>query len=79
MDYEVCEQTERMTEQKIRMKDRIASVLENAKDFVADHTAEIAYGIYLGGTAIIFGQSIRYMHLLNKSAAKGIFPGYQSR
>lgn len=78
MDYEneVCEQE---MEQKIRMKDRIASVLENAKDFVADHTAEIAYGIYLGGMAIIFGQSIRYMHLLNKSAAKGIFPGYQSR
>ena len=73
MDYEVCEQN---TEQKICMRDRIASVLDNAKDFVVDHTAEIAYGLYLGGTAIIFGQSIRYMHLLNKSAAKGIFPGY---
>ena len=76
MDYEVCEQN---MEQKVSMKNRIASVMENAKDFVEDHTAEIAYGIYLGGTAIIFGQSIRYMHLLNKSAAKGIFPGYQSR
>ena len=75
MDYE-NELTEQMTEQKIRMKDRIASVLENAKDFVVDHTAEIAYGLYLGGTAIIFGQSIRYMHLLNKNAKKGIFPGY---
>lgn len=73
MDYEVCEQN---MEQKVSMRDRIASVMENAKDFVEDHTAEIAYGIYLGGTAIIFGQSIRYMHLLNKSAAKGIFPGY---
>lgn len=48
MDYEneVCEQK---MEQKIRMRDQIASALENAKDFVADHTAEIAYGIYLGG------------------------------
>lgn len=73
MDYEVCEQN---MEQKIRVKDRIVSVLENAKDFVVDHTAEIAYGLYLGGTAIIFGQSIRYMHLLNKSAKRGIFPGY---
>lgn len=73
MDYEVCEQN---MEQKVSMRDRIASVLENVKDFVEDHTAEIACGIYLGGTAIIFGQSIRYMHLLNKSAAKGIFPGY---
>lgn len=72
MDYEVCEQN---MEQKISMKNRICSVLENAKDFVEDHTAEIAYGIYLGGMAIIFGQSIRYMHLLNKNAAKGIFPG----
>ena len=76
MDYEVCEQK---VEQKVCMRDRIGSVLENVKDFVVDHTAEIAYGLYLGGTAIIFGQSIRYMHLLNKSAAKGIFPGYQSR
>lgn len=75
MDYE-NEVFEQEMEQKIRMKDRIASVLENAKDFLADHTAEIAYGIYLGGTAIIFGQSIRYMHLLNKSAKKGIFPGH---
>ena len=75
MDYE-NEVFEQMTEQKICMRDRIASVLENAKDFVADHTAEIAYGIYLGGTAIVFGQSIRYMHYLNKSAKKGIFPGY---
>ena len=66
---------EQETKQKVCMKDRIASVLENAKDFAADHTAEIAYGIYLGGMAIIFGQSIRYMHLLNKNAAKGIFPG----
>lgn len=73
MDYEVCEQN---MEQKVSIRDRIASVLDNVKDFVEDHTAEIAYGIYLGGTAIIFGQSIRYMHLLNKSAAKGIFPGY---
>lgn len=73
MDYEVCE---RNMEQKIRMRDRIASVLDNVKDFVEDHTAEIAYGIYLGGTAIIFGQSIRYMHLLNKSAKRGIFSGY---
>lgn len=73
MDYEVCEQK---MEQKVSMRDRIASVLDNVKDFVEDHTAEIACGIYLGGTAIIFGQSIRYMHLLNKSAAKGIFPGY---
>lgn len=54
MDYE-NEVFEPMTEQKICMKDRIASALENAKDFVADHTAEIAYGIYLGGMAIIFG------------------------
>lgn len=75
MDYE-NEVFEQEMEQKIHMRDRIASVLENAKDFVVDHTAEIAYGIYLGGTAIIFGQSIRYMHLLNKSAKKGIFPGY---
>lgn len=73
MDYEVCEQN---MEQKVSMRDRIASVLDNVKDFVEDHTAEIAYTIYLGGTAIIFGQSIRYMHLLNKSTAKGIFPGY---
>lgn len=73
MDYEVCEQK---MEQKVSMRDRIASVLDNVKDFVEDHTAEIACGIYLGGTAIIFGQSIRYMHLLNKNAAKGIFPGY---
>ena len=75
MDYE-NEVFEPMTEQKIRMRNRIVSVLENAKNFVVDHTAEITYGIYLGGTAIIFGQSIRYMHLLNKSAKKGIFPGY---
>ena len=75
MDYE-NEVIEQEMEQKIRMKDRITSVLENTKDFVEDHAEAIAYTIYLGGTAIIFGQSIRYMHLLNKSAKKGIFPGY---
>lgn len=75
MDYE-NEVFEQKMEQKIRMKDRITSVLENAKDFVEDYAEAIAYTIFLGGTAIIFGQSIRYMHLLNKSAKKGIFPGY---
>ena len=73
MDYEVCEQK---MEQKYGIKDRIASVLDNVKDFVEDHTAEIAYGIYLGGTVLVFGQSIRYMHYLNKAAKRGIFPGY---
>lgn len=76
MDYEVVE-TEQA--QKICMRDRIGAVVRKVEDFVEDHSEGIYMTILYGGTAIVFGQSIRYMHLLNKSAAKGIFPGYQSR
>lgn len=73
MDNEVFEQE---MEQKICTRNRIASVLENAKDFVDDHMEGIIMGVYLGGCAIIFGQSIRYMHYVNRYAKKGIFPNY---
>lgn len=55
------------------VKNRVRSVLKNAKEFVDDHNEGIMYTIVYGGSAILFGQSIRYMHLLNKAAKKGQF------
>ena len=60
-------------ENKENAKYRVRSVLENAKEFVDDHSEGIMYTIIYGGSAIIFGQSIRYMHLLNKAAKDGRF------
>lgn len=68
--YEVYEQE---TEQKMTVKDRIASVLETTKDFVEDHSEGILYTIFYGGLTVLFGQTIHYMHLLNKHARKGQF------
>lgn len=73
---EIYEVNEQEIERKMTMKERVLSALDTAKDFVDDHAEAIAYVIYLGGSAIIFGESIRYMHLLNRNAKKGIFPGY---
>ena len=64
---------ERNDEQKISMKDRIGAAVENAKDFIEDHNEGICLTILYGGMAILFGQSIHYMHLLNKNAKKGNF------
>ena len=64
---------ERISEQKINIRDRIDAALETAKDFVEDHSEGICLTILYGGCAILFGQSIRYMHLLNKHAKNGQF------
>jgi hypothetical protein len=70
----VIEQIEqKIDENKEDVKYRVRSVLENAKEFVDDHSEGIMYTIIYGGSAILFGQSIRYMHLLNKAAKKGQF------
>ena len=53
--------------------DRVRSAVDGAKDFVSDHSEGILYTIVYGGSAIIFGQSIHYMHLLNKAAKRGQF------
>ena len=64
-----------VADQKVSVKDRIAGFVDNAKDFMEEHAEGICMSIYLGGSAIIFGQSIRYMHLLNKAAKNGKFFG----
>ena len=60
---------------KENVKYRVRSAVESAKDFVSDHSEGILYTIVYGGSAIIFGQSIHYMHLLNKAAKRGQFYG----
>lgn len=73
MENVIVEEFTEREEQKIGMKERIADVLENVSDFVKDHSDDIYMTILYGGTAVLFGQSIRYMHLLNKNAKKGNF------
>ena len=69
--------TEKMIQQfqdnKACVKHMIGSALDNAKSFVDDHSEGIMYTIIYGGSAIIFGQTIHYMHLLNKAAKNGRF------
>ena len=64
-----------VADQKVSVKDRIAGFVDNAKDFIEDHEEGIFMTIIGGGCAIIIGQSIHYMHLLNKAAKNGKFFG----
>lgn len=73
MEENIYEVYEHETEQKMIVKDRIASVLETTKDFVEDHSEGIFCTIVYGGLTVLFGQTIHYMHLLNKHARKGQF------
>ena len=57
--------------QKIAVKAR--KIGKNTEEFVSDHAEGIFYGILMGGLAITYGQSIKYMHLLNKAAKNGDF------
>ena len=68
---EVIEQ--KIDENKEDVKYRIRSAAEVAKDFIEDHNEGICLTILYGGIAVLFGQSIRYMHLLNKAAKSGRF------
>lgn len=46
---------------------------QKAKDAFEDHPDEVLFGVLMGGLVITYGQSIRYMHLLNKQAKNGTF------
>ena len=55
------------------IKAKVKQIAENVEDFMEDHGSSVFYVGICAGAAIIYGQSIRYMHLLNKAAKNGYF------
>ena len=62
-------------EEEVVKTSRFDNIVDKVEEFLDDHGTAILYTIVFGGAAIIYGQSIRYLHYLNKFAKKGIFPG----
>ena len=54
-------------------KSRIRQAADRVMEFVEDHTEGILMTAFTVPSVIMFGQTIRYMHLLNKAAKKGNF------
>lgn len=63
----------KLNEVKQKMAVKARAIGENTKEFVSDHMEGIFYTVLMGGLAITYGQSIKYMHLLNKAAKNGNF------
>lgn len=55
------------------IKAKLKSGLDAGVEFIGDHSEEIFYGVVIGACAVVYGQTIRYMHYLNRDAKKGIF------
>lgn len=66
-----------IAEEKVSMKERIVGSIRNVPgavmDFMDKHSEGIMSIIVYGGTTILFGQCIHYMHTLNKAAKDGKF------
>ncbi len=65
--------TNKLSNIKEKAVEKVKGLGKKAKDAFDDHPEEILYGLIAGGLVITYGQSIRYMHLLNKSAKQGTF------
>lgn len=70
---EVVEYTAPEIEEKVEEKTWIRKTTENIVEFVEDHAEGILLTAVTAPMAIMFGQTIRYMHLLNKAAKRGEF------
>lgn len=70
---EVVEYTAPEVEEKVERKTWIRQATDTVMEFMGDHAEGILLGTITISSTILFGQSIRYMHLLNKAAKKGNF------
>ena len=70
---EVVEYTAPEIEEKVEEKSWIRKTTENIVEFVEDHAEGILLAAVTAPMVIMFGQTIRYMHLLNKAVKKGYF------
>lgn len=73
LNTEVVEYTAPEVEEKAEEKSWIRKTTENIVEFVEDHAEGILLTAVTAPMVIMFGQTIRYMHLLNKAAKKGNF------
>jgi len=73
LETEVVECTAPEIEEKVEEKTWIRKTTENIVEFVEDHAEGILLTAVTAPMVIMFGQTIRYMHLLNKAAKKGNF------
>ena len=51
-----------------KAKELVSRGYQNVKDYVEDNTETVINGAYFAAMFLIFGQSVRYMHTLNKTA-----------
>jgi len=73
LNTEVVECTAPEIEEKVEEKTWIRKTADSIVEFVEDHAEGILLTAITAPMVIMFGQSIRYMHLLNKAAKKGNF------
>ena len=73
MKTEVVEYTAPEVEEKVEEKSWIRKTTENIMESIEDHAEGILLMAVTAPMVIMFGQTIRYMHLLNKAAKKGNF------
>ena len=73
VETEVVEYTAPEVEEKAEETSWIRKTTENIVEFVEDHAEGILLTAVAAPMVIMFGQTIRYMHLLNKAAKKGNF------
>ena len=59
--------------EKVGVRERSTAFVEKAEEFIEDHGTGILYTLICGGAVVIYGQTIRYMHYVNKFAKHGIF------
>ena len=66
---ETCAENElKKTNLLDKAKDLVSRGYQNVKDYVEDNTETVIYGAYITAMLLIFGQSVRYMHTLSKTA-----------
>ena len=73
LNSEVVEYTAPEIEEKAEEKTWIRKTADNIVEFVEDHAEGILLTAVTAPMVIMFGQTIRYMHLLNKAAKRGEF------
>lgn len=73
LNTEVVEYTAPEIEEKVEEKTWIRKTADNIVEFVEDHAEGILLTAVTAPMVIMFGQTIRYMHLLNKAAKRGEF------
>lgn len=53
--------------------EKVKTGCETVVSYVKDNPEQLFWGVMIAGLSVSYGQSIRYMHMLNKTAKNGTF------